>query len=237
MKPSLKWRLSFIACVALLGCFVDCAHAKVHPKVLAANNQHVCSVSVDASGIPDIVYQGGDYRLHHAQLVRERWQLEIVDGISDCGWGNSIALDSRGGIHISYGALRDHGPMELVFSYFDGTHWQITDLGLLGSDTVLKLDPHDQPHIFFAGERSLLYARFDGWNWHIEDTHLDASDAPLPMLLKVRGLKPGSSAPVRVRFQYSGSLQGKHLIAVIDPEVVTFDRNLLDNMVAIRLGF
>jgi hypothetical protein len=73
--------------------------------------------------------------------------------------------------------------------------------------------------------------------WLSDDDQFDAGDVPLPMLLKVRSLKPGSSARIKVRFQYPGSLQGKHLFAVIDPGEVTFDRNLLDNMVAIQLGF
>jgi hypothetical protein len=116
MKPSSKWRFSFVACVAFLGILVDCAYAKMHPKVPAANNQHVCSAAVDAFEIPHIVYQGGDCRLHHDQLVRERRRLEIVDGISDCGWGNPIALSYGPGMPARRSLCRPGKHRSLHFS-------------------------------------------------------------------------------------------------------------------------
>jgi len=71
--------------------------------------------------------------------------------------------------------------------------------------------------------------------WLSNDTIIDASDEMLPVMLKIKSLKPDYSTTIRVKFQHTGTLAGKQLIAVIDPNVLTYDRNMLDNLIHVLL--
>jgi len=57
-----------------------------------------------------------------------------------------------------------------------------------------------------------------------------------PVTLKVKSLKPGKSVAIPVKFEYTSTLGGKQLIAVIDPDLKTADRNPLDNLLPVLLG-
>ena len=143
--------------------------AKVKPSKLAQINQGACAVATDPSGQPHVAYQGKNYHLYHARYDGRRWTHELVDGTSDCGWGNSIAVDAQGHVHISYAAFRGLGAQKLIYAVHDGSQWQVQEVGRDAAFTHLKLDAEGHPHILFKGDTGYSYAKHDGTRWHIED--------------------------------------------------------------------
>jgi len=172
MKYLLRCLLTSLFVASLLSMPFTSAEGKIKPKKLASIWQNYSSIAVDPAGIPHVVYQGADYHLYHAWYDGGRWQHELVDASSDAGWGNSIAIDVQGNLHVSYGANRGLGALKLVYANSNGNQWQITDLGVDGSDSVLKLDQAGQPHIAYGGGNTVQYAWHDGTGWHFEDTGL-----------------------------------------------------------------
>lgn len=144
----------------------------VKPRNLAKANQGVCAVALAPDGLPHAAYQGADYHLYHAWLTGTKWQHEPIDNTSDCGWGNSIAVDAAGVVHATYGAFRGLGAQKLVYARRDADGWQITDLGVDGEQTRLCLDAAGNPHVLFISGMTYAYARSDAKGWQIEDTGL-----------------------------------------------------------------
>jgi hypothetical protein len=68
-----------------------------------------------------------------------------------------------------------------------------------------------------------------------DNAEFDESDTILPGAIKVKSLKPDTTVNISVDFRYNTSLAGKYLIAVIDPKMVTYDRNMTDNIVTVLL--
>lgn len=68
-----------------------------------------------------------------------------------------------------------------------------------------------------------------------DDAQFDEGDTFLPVALKVKRLKPEVKVDVPVGFSYDSPLAGKYLIAIIDPDMLTFDRNMADNIVTVEL--
>ncbi len=172
MKFLLRWLFTSLILASLLSMTATSVEGKIKPKTLASVWQNYSSIAVDPAGTPHVVYQGADYHLYHAWFDGRHWQHELVDASSDCGWGNSIAIDVQGNLHVSYGAYRGLGALKLVYANFNGNQWHITDLGVDGSDSVLKLDQAGQPHIAYGGGSTVQYAWHDSAGWHFEDTGL-----------------------------------------------------------------
>jgi len=172
MKSQLRWLFAPVILACLLLMAVTSVEGKIKARTLAPVRQNYASIAVDPTGIPHAVYMGTDYHLYHAWLEGKQWKREVVDASSDCGWGNSIAVDAQGDLHVSYRAYRGLGATKLVYATFDGIQWKITDLGVEASDTVLRLDQAGQPHIAYGGNSTIQYAWFDGAAWHFEDTGL-----------------------------------------------------------------
>jgi hypothetical protein len=72
--------------------------------------------------------------------------------------------------------------------------------------------------------------------WLSDDAILDDGDTLLPVTLKIKSLAPGGTVAVSVNFQYAGTLAGKQLIALIDPEMAVADRDRLDNTIVAPLS-
>ncbi len=174
MKIILRWLFTPVFLACLFSMTVTSVEGKIKPKKLATVSQNYSSIAVDPAGTPHVVYQSADYHLYHAWFDGRRWQHEVVDASSDCGWGNSIAIDAQGNLHISYGAYCGLGAQKLIYATFNDSQWQVTDLGVDGSDTVLRLDLSGQPHIAYGGGSTIQYARYDGAAWHFEDTGLSS---------------------------------------------------------------
>jgi hypothetical protein len=102
-----------------------------------------------------------------AETGASAWQIEIVDQ-AGC-WYPSLALDSAGSPHISYGAAG-----ELKYARHDGSAWQpelVEDQpGATGWYSSLALDTLDAPHISYYSpySSSLMYAHYITPSWQIE---------------------------------------------------------------------
>ena len=94
------------------------------------------------------------------------WTREVVD---TSGRGMSMAVDSTGNVHISYGESKSG----LKYGFRpDGLNskWYTMVLGKGVVYTNLKLDPQSNPHIcstYFS--LPLRYAHLDDKGWHIEE--------------------------------------------------------------------
>ncbi|MCG3150610.1 MAG: hypothetical protein PCFJNLEI_04098 [Verrucomicrobiae bacterium] len=153
---------------------VTSADGKIKPKTLAKTSQGTAALAVDPTGQPQVTYQGADYHLYHARFYGKRWQSEVVDATSDCGWGNSVAVDQLNQIHVSYHAERMNPYRQpLCYARYAGGQWQITDLPVDGWQSQLRLDGADRPHIlYYDASYGLRYARFDGNAWQYSETGL-----------------------------------------------------------------
>jgi|GEM_PF-2579588 len=158
----------------------------VKPRNLAKAHQGVCAVAVGPDGIPHVAYQSPDYHLYHAWLDGTKWQREPVDTSSDCGWGNSIAVDADGRVHVTYSAFRAAGYQEIIYAVKGTSGWQVTDLGVPGTQTHLCLDAGAGPHVLFD-DGSQKYARLDGGAWQVEATGVPSSPCTAGFVLDPAG--------------------------------------------------
>jgi hypothetical protein len=144
--------------------------AKIKPKALAKTSQIAATLALDPAGQPHCAYQSADYHLFHAKFDGQRWQHELVDATSDCGWDNSIAVDKSGHLHIAYHAERMNPYRQPVcYAYFNGAQWQITELPGNGWQPQLCLDADNRPHIVFSdASYGLHYAHREDTGWEIE---------------------------------------------------------------------
>jgi len=124
--------------------------------------------------------------------IADEWVTGVVDSEGSTGWFSSLALDSSGNPHISYG---DGTNTNLEFARWDGSDWQIETVdtdGDVGRYTSLALDSSGNPHISYQNWSTydLKYTRWDGSHWQIDivdsggdvgfftSLALDSSDAP-----------------------------------------------------------
>jgi hypothetical protein len=132
------------------------------------------SLAIAPSGDPHIVFSDQttpSTTLKHAFVnANNTWQVEVVDNTSEAGWYNSIAIDSSGGLHISYQANRGYANECLRYAYFDGVNWHITSLeAFAGSSTSIAVDAEHHPHIIYVTRyNEVKYARYDGSTWITE---------------------------------------------------------------------
>lgn len=171
------------------------------------------AIALDSNGSPHFSYfqklygyDGSNYLYHyslnHAWWDGSGWATEEL--VSSSGYDyypfTSIAVDSKGFVHISYYDESNYMPMyirqdangwlppEQVGDYCDGS----TDCG---NWSDLALDSNDRPHISYHNRDmgELIYAYFDGTDWQttmVDDCYgndycgkstaivLDGSDTP-----------------------------------------------------------
>lgn len=162
-----RFNLVFLTSALALAC---AAHAKIAPRDVGGCQQRESPIVFDAANTPHILYQGPDYRPYHAWLDGTKWQRELIDPAADSGFGLSAAIDPEGVIHVSYGAYQGNGLPKLIYARHDTGGWSIANVGVDGTDTVLRLDADNQPHIFFGQSFLTAYAHLDGATWTVEDT-------------------------------------------------------------------
>jgi len=99
------------------------------------------------------------------------WRIEIAD--DDGGVYPSLALDSAGLPHVSYGGNRAGTYIYgLKYAYHNGSAWQIEMVDeeiSPGWETSIALDVLDHPHIaYHDAHEALRYAYNDGSTWDIQ---------------------------------------------------------------------
>ncbi len=161
-----------ILAALMLVAFASLADAKVKPKNLASIDLGVSSVALDPAGNPHVAYEAPNHHLYHRWFDGRKWRKELVDGVSECGYANSIAVDAQGHIHIVYDFYRGLGGPKLAYAYFNGSVWQISEPGIEGSHARIQLDALGRLHVFFIGSNTSQYAVYDGTGWQVEDTGL-----------------------------------------------------------------
>jgi hypothetical protein len=151
------------------------------------------------------------------------WNGLLVDP-KNTGFYPDIALDTEGVAFVTYCGATKGKWARIALPDLTGvwTNMTVTGSTITGTLNVTNLGLDTSP-------------KTTATLWLSDDAMLDADDTPLPVTLKIKSLKSGSSTIVPVDFQSAATLTGKHLIAVIDPVMDVADRNRLDNTVATPL--
>lgn len=157
------------------------------------------SLALDAEGRPYIAYSylTTTHDLFYARFDGSHWQYGAADTQRQenalLGYGNDIALDSKGHPHIAY---FDSTKGNLKYASWDGSRWintvvdHLTDIDSM-DHISLKIDHQDRAHLAYhdAGTGVLKYASWNGKTWNIETVDqgnvglrpslsLDAHDQP-----------------------------------------------------------
>jgi hypothetical protein len=126
-----------------------------------------------------------EYTLYYLSYYGTWWNWEVVDetgqdGLFPSFQGASLALDSNGNPHISYG---ESGILK--YAKRDNTGWAIEVVdseGSVGYETSIAVDTNDRPCIAYRDTTNddLKYAEWTGSEWSIEvvDSNGDAGAQP-----------------------------------------------------------
>ena len=121
------------------------------------------SMALDTNGIPHLSYRADPYReLRYAywDTGASQWRVEIVDSVGDTGYGNDIAVDANGGVHISY---TDGTSQQAMYAYR-------APAGAADSDGDGLLDIHETGTGTYNGPTDT------GTNPDLKDTDGDGND-------------------------------------------------------------
>lgn len=133
------------------------------------------SLALDGLDHPHLTYTPVGGGLGYTYYNGSTWINTTVDAAQ--AWeGSSLALDTQGWPHISYGKR---------YARFDGTTWLTETIpGIFScSPTSLALDSSGRPHIGCGGGSyfSLTYAHFDGEGWQVETVGDNGEDVSLAL--------------------------------------------------------
>lgn len=126
------------------------------------------SLVLDANGWPHIAYydDSGDGSVKYAYKDDEGWHTEVVAG----GWYCSLALDTQGNPHISYG--NDEDVLKYAYKDDEGWNYETADPTTYprARNTSIALDEGDYPHIAYYARHNydLKYAYKDDEGWQVE---------------------------------------------------------------------
>ena len=136
------------------------------------------SLAVDRQGNPHIAYSylGTTGDMLYAHWQGSNWQFSAADLAktenTHLGYGNNIALDSKGYPHIVY---FDNVKNNVKYASWDGNRWitEVVDhvVSLEELDRIaIKMDAQDRPHLAYydAGSGLLKYAVQGMHSWQIE---------------------------------------------------------------------
>jgi hypothetical protein len=154
------------------------------------------------------------------------WSGMLLD-YKNTGFYPSIAVTSEGEVYGTYctaskGSKSQAKWVRIALPDLTGT-W--TNVALTGSTVTGTLTVQNNGFDKSVKTTAAL--------WLSDDAEVGEGDELLPVTLKVKSLKPGGVAAIKVNYTHTGPLAGKYVIAVIDPDLLTCDRNLLDNEVPV----
>jgi hypothetical protein len=135
------------------------------------------STVLDNQGLPFISYSifpTGELKLAHWN--GKEWQISFIDPLSSDtskvvrGMGNSLRVDSKGKLHVSY-----YGEKELRYAVQEGDRWVVQKVdevsangGWVGYLSGLDFDRAGRPHISYDDGGALKHAYWDGKIWHVQ---------------------------------------------------------------------
>lgn len=137
-------------------------------------------------------------RLRIAKWQGEGWLVQTVDGERGSGKFNSVAVDSRGGIHIGYAnvgvSLTNEitgsvGGASMRYAFWDGA-WKMQTVeapkrggddyvGYVGYSAALTLDSNGAPHVVYtdATRNIIKYAVRQDGRWRVQTVEAMAKAA------------------------------------------------------------
>lgn len=122
------------------------------------------AIVTDSAGNPHIVY-GGD-NLYYAYHDGTEWHHETVDNTSNVGENASIAIDSKGYLHISYSVSHSEALKYATNSSGSWVATRVDDNG--GRYSSIATDSSDTVHISHLGMDGLKYTTNTSGSWVTE---------------------------------------------------------------------
>jgi hypothetical protein len=123
----------------------------------------------------DIWYRGED--LYYANNSGDPWDSYNIDGSLSVGLENSIALDSRGNVHISYWSWERSA---LKYISNDSGDWVVESISPAGWDkTSIALDSQDSVHIAFMINEGTYHITNASGSWDRTSIHSSANPSLL----------------------------------------------------------
>jgi hypothetical protein len=203
---------------------------------IQANIETVIAMAMDANDraqiIAPVYLTSGNRYVDVSVFVYDDgagWNGLLVDQ-KNTGFYPSIALDTNGVPYITYCGQSESGRAKtkwarIALSDLTGVWTNVSVSGTTVTGTLMVTN-----HGLDQSAKTIASL------WLSDDSVLTTNDTPLVTYVKIKSLKPGASVAIPVKATYSGTLTGKYLIAVIDPNSETADRNFLDNLVPVLLG-
>jgi len=153
------------------------------------------------------------------------WNGLLVDK-KNGGFYPDIALDAQGTAIVTYCSALKNGN----FTKTKWAHISLPDLS--GAWTQLALNGSTVTGTLHVTNQGLdKSVKTLVTLWLSDDAMLDDADTELPGALRLKSLKPGAVISLPVEFTSDGALEGRHLIAVIDPVFAVPDSAWADNLV------
>ncbi|MFI5317406.1 MAG: CARDB domain-containing protein [Myxococcota bacterium] len=198
------------------------AAAGVQQKSLFKGAPQPVGIALDAAGRLHFSWQSLDLHLHYTLLDRGKKHDQIVDATAGSGSASSIAVDRAGHPHIAYQAQRPNASGSvLAYAHFDGTQWQIEDLGAGGDATAIAIDASDEPHIAHAlasGAVEILNHSEGSWERDLPDGLSSAPEVPLSLALDSAGKTHVAMETTAGRPAYATNASGDWVSEELAPE-------------------
>jgi len=153
-------------------------------QIANLESSRIASLALDSSGYPNIaVGDRGPFlynsSLRYAVWTGSSWNIQTVDSTKDAAIFPSLALDSRGYPHISYGDFIN-GVWKLA--EWNGTSWNVQTVNSkrgTGGWTSLALDSRGYAHICYEdrSNHALKLVEWTGTTWSEQTVNYTRGDA------------------------------------------------------------
>lgn len=159
---------------------------KVQAIPLAAETvAYYTSIALDANDNPSISYyeydgpRGTEFRVRMRVVTwtGHNWQVTTADGSNQSGKFNSLAIDTRGMLHLAYANV-NAGTAGLRYGVWDGDSWRTEEadgrfggnLDYVGHGVAMVLDSNGDPHVSYLNSTkpSVRYAVRKNGKWVVE---------------------------------------------------------------------
>jgi len=144
------------------------------------------SLALDRNDAPSMSFyeyngprgSGFRVRMRVATWTGKEWEVSTVDGQNQSGKFNSLAIDSKGHLHLAYANV-NAGTAGTRYGFWDGESWHVEEVDGLGHHTFqyvgygvfIVLDKDGDPHISYlnySNPGGVKYAFRKGGQWKVQ---------------------------------------------------------------------
>lgn len=150
----------------------------------SGERDYLCGIAVGPDGAPHVTwyqltYFADAYYVHirHAVLKDGAWRARTLDYGYETGKWNSVQVDAKGDVHVSYSAYKD-GALRYARSNPDGSSWKVLTIeddksghnvgATPGMGNSMVLNKNGNANFSYRDESTLRYAWPEGDHWRID---------------------------------------------------------------------